>query len=262
MNSCTNKKYNFPHKNWLSLLNVHEKQRKKTSRPTYSNLYAYAANNPVRYLDPDGRVFEWERNNNGDEFHFETGYSDFVYATPIYKYEIIDYQTYKTDENKFYKYSCSGNKDVISLSNGTLFSNVTITGTLKRFNITLDGKHYDVISFIGTIESHFLFSKGSIPLSFSLACEDLDDNNYSIYEGIFYRNNFIDVLKEISDNVLYFQGLKIISFIPNIDPITGNITDSLIDTFTETYIDHAQSLFNINAETITNRYLNEIINQE
>ena len=55
MNSCTNKKYNFPHKNWLSLLNVHEKQRKKTSRPTYSNLYAYAANNPVRYLDPNGR---------------------------------------------------------------------------------------------------------------------------------------------------------------------------------------------------------------
>ncbi len=60
MNSCTNKKYNFPHKNWLSLLNVHEKQRKKTSRPTYSNLYAYAANNPVCYLDPDGKaIYIW-----------------------------------------------------------------------------------------------------------------------------------------------------------------------------------------------------------
>ena len=58
MNSCTNKKYNFPHKNWLSLLNVHEKQRKKTSRPTYSNLYAYAANNPVKYTDPTGMVVD------------------------------------------------------------------------------------------------------------------------------------------------------------------------------------------------------------
>ena len=55
MNSCTNKKYNFPHKNWLSLLNVHEKQWKKASRPTYSNLYAYAGNNPVRYIDPNGK---------------------------------------------------------------------------------------------------------------------------------------------------------------------------------------------------------------
>ena len=58
MSSCTNKNYNFPHKNWLLLLNVHEKQRKKASSPTYSNLYAYAGNNPVHYLDPDGRIIE------------------------------------------------------------------------------------------------------------------------------------------------------------------------------------------------------------
>ena len=40
------------------LLNIHnlEFQPKKTSRHTNSNLYAYAANNPVKYTDPDGKI--------------------------------------------------------------------------------------------------------------------------------------------------------------------------------------------------------------
>ena len=75
MSFCKNRNSNFPHKNWLSLLNVHEKQRKKASCPTYSNLYAYAANNPVHYIDPDGK-FEVESpyQKNKDDPYDSRGY--------------------------------------------------------------------------------------------------------------------------------------------------------------------------------------------
>ena len=40
---------------WLSYSKNCEIQRKKAFNPTYGNLFAYAANNPVHYTDPDGR---------------------------------------------------------------------------------------------------------------------------------------------------------------------------------------------------------------
>ena len=39
---------------WLSDSKNCEIQHKKTFSPTYGNLFAYAANTPVKYTDPDG----------------------------------------------------------------------------------------------------------------------------------------------------------------------------------------------------------------
>ena len=65
MSCCVTKNYYSPQKNRILLLHTAEIRRKTQVRQPYCNLYAYGANNPVRYIDPDGNYIVFKLKDDG-----------------------------------------------------------------------------------------------------------------------------------------------------------------------------------------------------
>ena len=71
MNGFLNKNLKSYAKNWLAPVKYAEMQSKNAVRNQYTNLYAYGANNPVHYIDPDGRIITWNKDDNISEGDFQ-----------------------------------------------------------------------------------------------------------------------------------------------------------------------------------------------
>lgn len=78
MTCCLNKNIYSRSKNWVSLIKSVEIRQQRAVRPYYANLYAYAANNPVRYVGPDGNniAFSVDKNGAGGNGHTSLYFQD------------------------------------------------------------------------------------------------------------------------------------------------------------------------------------------
>ena len=69
-------------KGWISALKIEENTRKRTVIPTNLRLYHYAGNNPVIYIDPDGRIRDFVRNDSSENNPHE-GYALIRLENPL-----------------------------------------------------------------------------------------------------------------------------------------------------------------------------------
>ena len=129
-------------KSWITVLKNAEIQLKKPCYHNNGNLYAYAANNPVKYTDPDGRIcysyYDYEKNNYGI-----TTYSIGGSKVLNISYSILDFYPFKIGEIgkralEFLESGCCNNLRVIetSRSKNYILNDITNSGIEKygRFN--------------------------------------------------------------------------------------------------------------------------------
>ncbi|UTC43011.1 RHS repeat domain-containing protein [Treponema sp. OMZ 857] len=192
------------------------------------HLYHYAGNNPVKYTDPDGKI-TWNRAEDRD-IHYNSLYNpDLRNCYAVFSINTEHYRaTRETNTIKNHSYSLSGTKDIIEIRQGGIEAQTITTVTLKRFNINLDGKNYDVFKMEGESNIRLLFISNTKHLKASFFANDPLGDDKSIYNGFYNLNNFIDFLKGEDANKLAFAAISFgLAFFLN--PVEANFTDGLFN---------------------------------
>ncbi|WP_252508064.1 RHS repeat domain-containing protein [Treponema denticola] len=192
------------------------------------HVYHYAGNNPIKYTDPDGKI-TWNRAEDGD-IHYNSLYNpDLRNCYAVFSINTEHYRaTRETNTIKNHSYSLSGTKDIIEIRQGGIEAQTITTVTLKRFNINLDGKNYDVFKMEGESNIRLLFISNTKHLKSSFFANDPLGDDKSIYNGFYNLNNFIDFLKGEDTNKLAFAAINFgLSFF--LKPVEANFTDGLFN---------------------------------
>ena len=85
-------------KGWISIAKIAENTRRGKISPTCSHLYNYANNNPVRYIDPDGRDIVYQ-DNDGNEVWREKSEKNEIH-TPASDLAMMNKNTQEMADNK------------------------------------------------------------------------------------------------------------------------------------------------------------------
>ena len=100
--------------------------------------------------------------------------------------------------------------------------------TVKRFNIKLDGKNYDVFTIKGESKTRLLFVTDTKALNSSFIATDPNNDDGSIYNVFFNRDNFVDFLGKDDAMGAAFSVLSF-GLTSGMNPLGANFTEGLLD---------------------------------